>query len=137
MNLQKKVIYAKWLSEQIDKPFVRGEQDCITSFLEMHDTVYGTTALDQVKSKYWDRASAIRFYRNFGLTWRQWLTINKWEQVSDDALEGDIRVVDGKAFPTVYMKHNSYWWNYHESYGFQSYTDTAWRTANYTQWRHK
>lgn len=135
MKLQQKLAYAGWHAQQQNKEFIRGEQDCLTSFLEMHDTVYGTDALKDIHSKYWDTRSAIRFYREFNLTWRQWLTINKWTEVEGTGQEGDIRVVDSKRYPTVYQKHNGYWWTQHEQHGWASFTDNAWDGGNYTHWR--
>jgi hypothetical protein len=140
MNLQQKLAYAKWVSDNTDKvrEWQRGTNDCCTSFLSMHDTVYGTNELEKVFDKYSDTRSAIRFYKQMNLTWRQWLTVNDWTQVetSGTGQEGDIRIIF-KKYPTIYMKHNGVWWANIEDRGWTAYENSSWDSVHeYETWRH-
>ena len=138
MNLQQKLISAKYISDQSNQEHKWGIKDCCTVFLEYHDAVWGTDKASAVKEKYFSKRSAIEFYKSWKLTWRQWLFMNNYEQVDGYPREGDIAFFHQRLFPTVYIYHNGVFWTMSEDDDFTAFDSTVVvNHENVTVWRHK
>lgn len=138
MKLQQNLILAKYIANLHGKDHRWGELDCCTVFLECHDALWGTDKAKPVKGKYHSKGSAVSFYKNMKLTWRQWLFTNNYRQVEDDLKEGDIAVLDHRLFPTVYIYHNKAFWTMSEDRNLVGVDATALQLNKaVTVWRHK
>lgn len=138
MNLQQKLISAKYIAEHTARDHVWGETDCCTVFLNYHDAIWGTDKAKDVVGKYKGRRGAINFYKNMKLTWRQWLFMNNYEEKTGKLAEGDIAVLDHVLFPTVYIYHNGVFWTMSEDRDFVGVDATVLKKHdNVSVWRHK
>lgn len=138
MNTQQKLIGATYIAKHLNLKYERGQTDCLTVFLGYHDALWGTNKLAEIKGKYSDRKSAIQFYRNMKLSWRQWLFINGYKKSEEKFTEGDIAVLDNGLYPTVYIYHNGAFWTMSEDRNFIGVdANVLSQHENVTVWRHK
>ena len=137
MKLQQHLILAKYIANLHGKDHTWGSMDCCTVFLECHDALWDTDKAKPVKGKYHNKGSAIEFYKNMKLTWRQWLHTNKYRKVEDDLKEGDIAVLDHKVFPSIYIYHNKAFWTMSEDRNLIGVDpETLTEHKNVSFWRH-
>ena len=139
MNTQQKLISARYIADHLNQEHAWGTIDCCTVFLGWHDRVWGTDKQRDVVDNYNSRRGAIEFYKRMKLSWRQWLHINKYEQLVplQRVTEGDIAVLDHRLFPTVYIYHNGAFWTMSEDRDFISIDkDSMRKHDNVTIWRH-
>lgn len=138
MRAQQKLIAAKYIADHLQYSHTWGTMDCCTFFLNYHDKIWGSETAKRIVGKYADKGSAIRFYKNWKLTWRQWLHLNNYEKNEGKLAEGDIAVLDNRVFPTVYVYHNGAFWSMTEDRGMTAYDKNALKLhGNVTVWRHK
>lgn len=91
-----------WLAEKQHQPWVRGINDCCTLFMEWHDHRFGTDTLSEIKGRYTDLKSAIRFATKFG-DLSNWFHKNGYIQV-DTPETGDIVMVQhARWFSSAYF----------------------------------
>lgn len=80
-----------WLAEKRHLPWQRGINDCCTLVMEWHDHLHGTDTLSEIKGKYWDLKTAIKWAKKIPL--QEWFPKHGYKQIFDALETGDIVMV--------------------------------------------
>ena len=82
-------------------PFKLSVNDCNTLAVEWHDVRYGTNKMDNIKDKYYDNRTRIKFAKEY-ISAETWLKTNGYKQVKTKK-EGDFILMKHKYWSVVYI----------------------------------
>ena len=128
-----------YISRTEGAPFEWNRLDCNTFFIGMHDAVYGTRLLDQVRDRYGSRRGAIKYMREQGLTPNQYLYLRGYRQVSVsdpvDFQSGDVVLHPNRVYATVFVYFEGVFWGVLEDQHCGAFTVASVTGVEHTVWR--
>ena len=125
--------HAAYIGRHQNKDFEWGKNDCLTFLFGWVDAVFGEKQQSKIRGKYYDIRSAVKFWREFPMSVKQWMTLRGFEQTDGEyAREGDVRIIE-TAYPSAFIFHNGAWWQCSEGEGVKPY-NLKW-AKDFTHWR--
>lgn len=132
LSLQQKIKHAKFISGWAGKRFRWGDIDCLQMLFGWYDYVKGTSLRDGIHGKYFDKGSAVRFWKDYKMSAVQWMNLRGFTQYSGEPAEGDIGLADMRLYPSAYIYHNGMWWGAMEGSVVNGFADLP---DNSVTWR--
>lgn len=137
MNTNQTLRHAVYISRLDGRDFQWGTHDCMTMLFGWYDYLYNTHHLDSIKGQYHSARTALKFWRDYPMSVRQWMYLRGFEQIADGSVqEGDLRISTDKGYPSAYIYHNGAWWTAAEDDETRALTTEALVNST-THWRHK
>ena len=138
MKLNDIIRHSAYISRAMDREFEWSRHDCLTFLFGWYDYVKGTRHLTGIVNEYHSVTGALRFWRNYPMSVRQWMHLRNFKEVTDgEPQEGDVRIIDQdkRWFPSAYIFHNGAWWTVKEGAGTRAVTPDSLANALTTHWR--
>lgn len=119
MHLQRRIKLASIISQYAETEFERGQNDCNTFFLDVHDKMYGTCDREEVVGKYDDLKSGIRYLKKkVKLSPHQWMMARHYAVLRDrDVKVGDVALIEHRGYATAFIYSDGAWWTMLERTG--------------------
>lgn len=139
MRINRVIKHSAFISKMEGKPFEWGTLDCMQFLFAWYDAVFNTKLQEKIYQQYNSPISAMKFWKDYPMTVKQWMYLRKFDQINNDdpSKEGDVRIVEQKKYPSAYIYHNGYWFGVEEGHKVSAYTVNAFRRLPHTTWRHK
>jgi len=138
MNIQNSLKLRSIIKSQAGKPFEWGVHDCNTFFIDIHDKMYGTNDIQQVRDQYATRRGAIKFLRDrLKLTPAQWLHFRNYIAIEDTSkwMPGDVALIQHPTYASVYIYCEGVFWTVPEDGELVAYEKSAVESQLTSAWR--
>jgi hypothetical protein len=144
MNLQQRLIMAKYIASSAGSAFEWGYNDCNTFIAGMVDRCFGKKTLEKIQYQYSNLPGAIKFSKKY-MTAAQWLYLQGYREVEpseqdkvsvSELIEGDIVAVDLGRYTHVSVFHNNALHTIDEQLGYTATSTEDVGELNYKVWRH-